>query len=246
MTNKLFDIIEPEKTQSDDKQNQMSLDIETYDFDNRINPLDQNEKIQQSSLHGMLRQTGKTLMMQELAEAKIDKLVLDSLSVTAGNKRTVDDIPKINKPKTFLTTKQSKVRIILEDTKFQPSPAVMMSGKNFAEAYKNQLTGIIFLNNSDKEAEATISLTSVFDLVNQGKEPVQLSSSKFKRKLNDIAQILNKFFKDHHYVLSSIVSMVKSEVAEDKPQEAHEVQKEWGDNGKVISPENDIFEHPTR
>lgn len=188
---------------------------------------------------------------------------IDSLSAVLDEARTVDEIPALVKPTSYLTTKPSKVRIILEDTKFQPSPTVMMSGKNFAEAYKQQLTKIIYGEQSEKNAEVLISFTSVFNLVYKGKDPVQLRSTKFSRKLNDIIKTLNDFFRVHNHVLTSIVGMVHSEVEnntfseprkpardsskENKSKTEWKPAEKWDpEKAKEVfnnPPQDDIFEH---
>lgn len=188
-----------------------------------------------------VRQTGKTFM------------TIDSLTSVLDEARTVDEIPALVKPTSYLTTKPSKVRIILEDTKFQPSPTVMMSGKNFAEAYKQQLTKIIYGEQSEKNAEVLISFTSVFNLVYKGKDPVQLRSTKFSRKLNDIIKTLNDFFRTHNHVLTSIVGMVHSEVANNEVAKPRipardgmyaEPEKVIPKSQEKLPPESDdFFEH---
>ncbi len=188
-----------------------------------------------------IRQTGKTFS------------TLDSISTFADELKAVDEIPPLVKPTSYLTTKPSKVRIILEDTKFQPSPTVMMAGKNFAEAYKQQLTKIIYGEQSEKNAEVLISFTSVFNLVYKGKDPVQLRSTKLSRKLNDIIKTLNDFFRTHNHVLTSIVGMVHSEVANNEVAEPRipardgmyaEPEKVIPKSQEKLPPESDdFFEH---
>lgn len=184
-------------------------------------------------------------------ESRPPKLVIDSMSALVDEARTVDAIPALSKLKGTLSTKPSKTHVILEDTKIAPSPLVVMSGKNFKQAYREQLVKIIYDGPRNGNTDAIMSLTRVFDFLNHTNGNVQLSSSKFKRRLNDIVQVLNAFFRSQYVVLDSIVSMVKDEVADNQPTSVYDskmadVSRHANTSAVVNNPPEDIFEYPTR
>lgn len=168
------------------------------------------------------RQLGKSLSVSEKVRQAIE---VDSLAMAVDESRTVDEIPGKKPLKGHLTVKPSKVRFVLEDTKIGPSGVVMMSGKLFKEAYKKQLTNLIFNGHDPLNTEQLISLTRVYDAVRKTPGGVQVSSQRFKRKLPDVLDVLNKFFTSQHFILSSIVDMVSSSVTEEVKTSFQEISK---------------------
>lgn len=242
-------IIDTEVAKDPITNNQHGLGVE--DFITDLQP--RTEKISVSGFSGsfktelkaeMLRQSGKTGLVNELANEEIKSLVRDAAKI--------DAIPVPEIFSGYLSVKKSKVGFVLEDTNIGPNNLVMMSGKNFKQAYKEQLTKLVFAGHDPCNTEGMMSLTRVFDVVRKSPGAVQVSSKRFKRKLPEILNVLNTFFKQQHHILSSIVDMVSDEVigeitttsATDVPSNGvFDPSKVPTTTENKTSPSEDIFEH---
>lgn len=250
-------VIDPEAAKDPVTNNLHGLGVE--DFITDLQP--RTEKINVSGFSGsfktelkveMFRQSGKTDLINELAKEKVKSLVVDSMNQLVDETRTIDAIPTDKPFSGYLSVKKSKVGFVLEDTNIGPNNLVMMSGKNFKQAYKEQLTKLIFAGHDPCNTEGMMSLTRVFDVVRKSPGAVQVSSKRFKRKLPEILNVLNTFFKQQHYILSSIVDMVSNEVigevtttsATDVPSNGvFDPSKVPTTTENKTSPSEDIFEH---
>lgn len=143
-------------------------------------------------------------------------------------------------PARKLTTKKNKHSVSLEHTSLSPSSLVLVSGKQFRQMYRKQLSQAL-TDQSEKSVDVLLSLSATYDILRHAQTTVQLKSSRFNRRLPDIVAVLNEFFTDYAQILSSINQMVfddtekKAQVLEDvKPPP---VVKE------TFAQSQDIFEH---
>lgn len=102
---------------------------------------------------------------------------------------------------------KTKPSLCLEDTGLSPHPSLFFK-KNFEENYYNQLSSLIFNNESEPSKALMTNLITVYDLASKSKTPINLTSRKFVRMLPTVCKLWNNFFSEHKPILDSINAMV--------------------------------------
>lgn len=206
--------------------------------DSRINGVNL-EKLMTTKLYDL--DSGKEVSVDNLA-AVIDEIKKRGLNAEVKS----DEIPKIvsptitvvKKPVSLLVNKKMKDSILLENTSLAPSPSVLFSGPNFQRKYKEELLAAFTKVDDARMVDVLMSLSTVYQSLTLTNNSVQLRSSKYKRRLNEIIYVLNWVFKVHGELLSSINEMVYDQMSSEQVEFSVGMK-----NDKELEPVGDIFEH---
>lgn len=118
----------------------------------------------------------------------------------------------------YFTHTKGKVKFDIDKTILEPSITTSLAGKKFDEAYKKQLNSIVYTSEEELNVMSLSQLVSVYQIIDKGFYPINITSAKHKRKIIPIIVALNEFFNKNQQVISGIYRMMSAQSVVPSPK----------------------------